>query len=225
MLSESIAAELRQLEARSLTILAEFKSAFESRADIRARAEILRRAHSNSFFGDHALTYFRDFEAPLHGFDVEWGHLDGFHGKHNSDWIVYGLDDLLAFVYRDSSFEALDEDNRKLDLAAIELRDRALDLFSLVEEGATGSVSKIAADIRQSILSAWEDTSAQSYVSRAIKSAPRMTRDSSNISQGMRTPVHVAVLAQLHFLKETADALLLVANSARRVLLGSKLIK
>ena len=41
--------------------------------------------------------------------------------------------------------------------------------------------------------------------------------------QGMRTPVHVATLAQLHFLKESADACSIVANAARRILFASQL--
>lgn len=95
--------------------------------------------------------------------------------------------------------------------------------MNLIEESAGGHLGKIAADARQKISSAFEHASAGEYAKRAINSAPRMTRDSSAISQGMRTPVHVAVLAQLHFLSETADALLLTANSARRILSAAAL--
>lgn len=108
MLAESLAGELRQVETHSLSLLSDFKSVLESRAQIKAQAEILRRAHSGSLFGDHALTYHRDFAPPRHGFDVEWGHLDGFGGKHNEDWIVYSLEELLSFVYGTASFDEVD---------------------------------------------------------------------------------------------------------------------
>lgn len=223
MLSESIIDELRQLEARSLTLLAEFRSTLGERSEMKKRAEILGRSHSNSFFGDHAFTYHRDFGPPPAGFDVEWGHLPSYGGKHNKNWMIYSLEELLQYVYGDASFEQLQERNHQLELAGAELRDRALDLFALVEGDDAGTVSKVASEVSGRIASAWERSSAQKYVSIALQNAPRMTRDSSNISQGMRTPVHVSALGQLHFLNETADALLIVANAARRILLISDL--
>lgn len=223
MLSESITGELRQLEARSLTLYSEFCSAIDECSDIQKRAEILSRSHSNSFFGDHAFTHYKSFEPPPSGFDVEWGHLYGYRTKHNEDWVVYSLEELLKYVYGDASFDEVEERNHGLDKAGVELRDRALDLFALIEDDTNGTLSKVASEVSKNISSIWKRSSAQKYVSNTLQKGPFMTRDTGNASQGMRTPVHVSALGQLHFLKETADALLIVANAARRVLLISEL--
>lgn len=223
MLSDSILSELRQLEARSLTILSDFQSALDESSGIKVRAEELRRSHSNSAFGDHAFTYYRGFRPPPRGFDVDWGHLDGFSGKHNQEWIVYGLEELLGYVYGDTPRDKIEERNRQLHLAALELRDRAFDLLALVEEAAQGTVGSRAAEIRSNIATAWERSSALYYVNQFLKSAPKITRDSSNFLQGMRIPVHVCALAQLHFLEQTKEALSTTANACRRVLLVSEL--
>ena len=169
MLSEAIIVELRQLEARSLSLASEFKSVLDGRSEIRTRAEALRSSHTNSWFGDHALTHYRDFDAPPRGFDVEWGHLIGYAGrKHNSNWIIYGLEPLLEYVYADSCYDAVEEQNRNLELAGAELRDRALDLFAVIEDRNTGSLSKIASEIRLIISSTWERSTANAYVSQAV---------------------------------------------------------
>lgn len=220
MLTESFAGELRQLEARALTLADEFNATATSLSEVRARAETLRRSHSNSFFGDHALTYYRDFEAPTHGFDVEWGHLSGFGGKHNPDWIVYSLDALIRYAYGDSNNEIVEARNQELDLKAKELRDRTLDLLALIKEDASGSFLRVVDDVVKHVSDAFEKSTAQKHAMRALNSAPRMTRDSSNISQGLRTPVHVAALAQVHFVTETGRALSAIANCVRRLQLA-----
>jgi len=225
MISESLATELRQVEASALSLSEEFDSFAGALSELKAKAETLRRCHSNSVFGDHALTYYEDFEPPTRGFDVEWGLLSGFNGAHNPGWITYPLEELLQFVYGGASYDEIDNSSSAFDVRASEVRDRSLDLLSLVEEHATGTVKKISEEISGKIQSAFEGASATEYVRRILNGSPKMTRDSRNMSQGLRTPVHVAALAQLHFVSETAEALRFTANAMRRLLIAAELAR
>ena len=190
---------------------------------MKVRAQKLERSHSHSVFGDHALTYYRDFEAPPRGFDVEWGHLSGFDGSYNPGWLVYRLEDLIAFAYTDLTPQELEAANEDLEQKSTEIRDAVSDLLSLIQDSASGPLKSIASDVAGKIGDAFEEASAGAYAKRVIGGAPRVTRDSRNISQGMRTPVHVALLAQIHFVEETAKALSFTANSVRRILSAARL--
>lgn len=97
----------------------------------------------------------------MHGFDVEWGHLSGFSGKHNEDWIVYGLEELIRFAYGDTNDELVEAQNEGLNTKAKELRDRTLDVLALIQEEASGSFLRIATDVAGEVSSAFETATAQ----------------------------------------------------------------
>jgi predicted nucleotide-binding protein len=223
MIPEPLITELRQLEASSLSLSEEFRRAEERLDGLRSRAETLRKSHSNSFFGDHALTYYKGFEQPPRGFDVEWGHLSGFDGEYNPGWVIHSLDYLIEFAYGDLSYDKIESENDELNTKAKEVRDRTLDVLEIAKVNADPALLRIIEDVVRKVPKAFESASAQSYAAEAIRTAPNITRDSRNLHQGIRTPVHVAALAQIHFLSGTSKALTANANSIRRILQAASL--
>jgi hypothetical protein len=106
---------LRRLEAEALRLAATDLPTDRLHAkqlyDDRLRR--LENSHSRSWFGDHASTYFQDFEAPPSGrtFNVEWGFIASLHRPRNAGWQIYSRDQVRAFVFRDIGEEIFDEVN------------------------------------------------------------------------------------------------------------------
>lgn len=136
MRAHDILDQFRTLETRALELSTQSVAPDlrEVAKTYRARLDQLEAAHSRSWFGDHADTYFDELLPPPAGmsFDVEWGFQPAFHGTRNKGWVTYSREQLRQFVFREIGeeiFNAYIELSEPLERELSSLRDRSLDLL------------------------------------------------------------------------------------------------
>lgn len=167
----------------------------------------LDQSHSGSWFGDHARTYFDGFKAPPDGktFDVEWGFVGGYGIRRNVGWRVYTIDEINRFIF-DGIGEGLNDElvalSEKITSEVEKHKSQMLDLIDFLESKLDKRViERYRSSVQEANLA-----SIGTIVNAALKNAPRMTRDSSEITKGQTVPQHVRF-----------DAILRVCTKNKRV--------
>ncbi len=217
----TLVARLRELEANALRLSAEDMTAFDRARcqTYRSRLDRLDQSHSHSWFGDHASTYYGNFEPPPGGrsFDVEWGFLHGFRGPSNPGWRIFSRKEVMAFVFADIGEDTFDTINTLATRIGEEfsnIRDQALDVLEALSERAP---SKALARYMNSVEGINSYTMAE-YVSDCLASTPNMTRDSEEIAKGKKVPAHVQYLAPIKSLEANQLRLRDIAGTLRKVI-------
>jgi hypothetical protein len=220
---EKLVARLRELEAEALRLVdVDLPTAeIRKRQIYKERLDRLEASHSRSWFGDHASTYYGDFQPPPGGrtFDVEWGFIPGFHGSHNPGWRIFSRDDIRGFVFAGISEEIFYQMESLADHVAEQLsnvRDQALDVVEALS-------SKIQSKALPRYVNALE-THLTPYtivdsINGSAKSTPNITRDSEEIMKGKSVPAHVQYLAPFQSLDVNRKRLRELATTLRKELL------
>jgi hypothetical protein len=203
--SERLVARLRELEAEVLRLGAVDVAASEvgKQKLYRERLDSLSASHSHSWFGDHASTYYADFQAPPGGrsFDVEWGFIPGFNGSHNPGWRIFSRDTIRAFTFADIGEEIFYEmEDLASNLAEqfSNVRDQALDVVEALSKripakGLSRYINVLESEIKPYTV--------LDYINSCAKSTPNISRDSEEIMKGKNVPVHVQYLAPFQSLE------------------------
>lgn len=217
---ERLLARLRELEAEALRLEAQCLSHSEN-STVKTYAERLDRlnnAHSHSWFGDHASTYFDGFTTPARSFDVEWGFVPGFHGSHNPGWNTYSRKDIRGFVFADCGeevFYATDKLAKKIIDDFSNVRDQTLDVLELLE---SNSPSRALTRYKTAIESEIKPFELTEFINGCAKRTPNMTRDSEEIAKGKNVPAHVQYLAPIQSLEINGQRLRDLAVTIRKTI-------
>lgn len=196
-----LAAKLRALEAECLRVadLRLSSSELEKFKIYDDRLEQLNKSHSQSWFGDHSTTYYKDFAAPPggHTFNVEWGFVSGFHGSYNPGWHCYSRDEVRAFAFADIGEDIFESVNRLADDIQEQFRSIHDQVLDVLEVLASTTSSRAIERYTATISADLKPYSIVDYINGRLNSTPNMTRDSEEISKGRTAPVHVQYLAPI----------------------------
>ncbi|WP_217574643.1 TIR domain-containing protein [Mesorhizobium sp. GbtcB19] len=163
------------------------------------RISQLENCHSKSWFGDHSSTYYQGFRSPPSGrsFDVEWGFVPGFNGSHNPGWRIFTREEIREFVFAgvgEEVFHAFYALSDRLHTDFANLHDQVLDALEAAErQFKDASLSRYLTRVREKIT----PYGFGDFVNARLRSVPRMTRDSEEISKGQTVPAHVQYQAAI----------------------------
>jgi predicted nucleotide-binding protein len=219
---EKLVARLRSLEAEALRLASIDlpPSQTDQLTTYQERLEKLEKSHSRSWFGDHASTYFGQFEPPPGGrsFDVEWGFVPGFNGSHNPGWETYSRDEIRKFVFADigeTIFHTMHDLGSQIDEGLSTLRDQALDVLEALTKASPSKAIERYTKTIDSDLAAY---TVPNYISDCAGNTPNMTRDSEEIAKGKNVPAHVQYQAPFQTLDVNRRRLRELASTLRKTI-------
>jgi predicted nucleotide-binding protein len=217
---EKLIGRLRELETEALRLE---KADLSTNDDIkrqtyREKLDQLDKSHSHSWFGDHATTYYENFQAPPRTFDVEWGFIPGFSGSHNPGWRVFSRDEIRAFVFSDIGeeiFFSMDRLAKDVTEQFSNIRDQAIDVL----EALSGAIlSKAILRYHDAIDSKIKPYTIVDYINGCAKSTPNMTRGSEEIAKGKNVPTHIQYYAPFQSLDVNRRRLREFAGTLRKAI-------
>lgn len=178
----------------------------------------MESSHSRSWFGDHSATYYGEFAPPPPGrsFNVEWGFVPGFGGDPNPGWRIYTRDEIRKHVFEgigEDIFHATNKLAQDISGQFTILRDQTLDVLELSKSVEPKAVGRYAVSVEKLT---FYDVS--TFVNDALKSVPRMTRDSQEIAKGQNVPAHVQYSAPLQVVEVNRRRLRELASVIRNVI-------
>jgi len=192
-----------------------------------ARLDRLESSHSQSWFGEHANTYYENFSPPPGGasFDVEWGFIPPYSGRRNSGWRTYSRDELRRYVFDEIGEEIFHVFHNLA--ASFEAK------FSLVREQALDVLEPLSRQINserlnryiQKIETELKSYTPEEYINGRIKTIPRMTRDSVELAKGQVVPIHIQYMSSVKSFEVTKQRTYEFATTLRSIIELSMLIE
>ena len=185
--------------------------------DTQAAAEEVGKAWSGSCLGYQATVYYAALGTPPPGahFSPEWGLRDTFSDGTVGDWMEFGPEDVQSAILVVAGNPDLISLHALRDEMAVQFDVAQLEILSILEpwkadgfvERLCDRLDKMAVDGRARVL--------QTMLPRG----QIMSRDSKAVTQGVRTPPHLSVLADIlcvrHAIDKT-DALSRLSRQAQR---------
>lgn len=171
----------------------------EATKNIVETANEVGNSWSGSWIGYHANVYYEGLESPPAGahFSSEWGNRDAlFNYDTSGDWREYQFEDIKRLIYENAG---------NPDLSSFKkLSDRGKDLFN-EKLPELKSIIETALEIKddsflQKILEELDERkilTARDFI-EAVMPQQYFSRDSLAMSQGLRTPPHISVLADIN---------------------------
>lgn len=184
---------------------------------LREVANQFGRAWSGSCLGHHSCIYYAGFAQPPPGahFSSEWGLMETYCESTTGDWAEYNFDDVRNSIFSSAGVKSLD--------AAEEFAMQAKGIFENAREEFL-SIAIITLEKKSDpfLLRLKEQVEKMKLTSkfdygRAIQPTGKFfTRDMVAMGQGIRTPPHLTVIAELCALKNPSDQCEELAKIMRR---------
>ncbi|HEV8578684.1 MAG TPA: hypothetical protein VGX68_06330, partial [Thermoanaerobaculia bacterium] len=165
------------------------------------------KAWSRSWFGYHANVYYNDLRVPPPGahFSSEWGMNRTFSMGTRGEWVEYDVDKVKQEILRRAGQPDLESARRVATEAGERFEDAKARLTSVLEiektERDDAFISKLLEDATNAIL-----IKPAQVIQHWRPSGTLMSRDSLAMSQGLWTPPHLSLYADLIALKSTKAA-------------------
>lgn len=207
----SIADHVEKLVARSQN-----PDIYEPIQSLSRAANEVGQAWSGSWIGYHAYVYYRDLRSRPPGahFSADWGSrnttvLQGTTG----DWVEHDPELVTRAIHRWAGNPDLDPVEDLTQKLNAEFSIYKTNLLSIVDIETRRSNSTFMADQRKSL--AKLSTVAESDIIKALSPKQLRSRDTLALSQGLWTPPHIQVLAQVSSVQATIKAMKSLADIAR----------
>ena len=187
---------------------------------LRAASERVGRAWSGSWLGYHALVYYDGLAPPPPGahFSQEWGLTQTFSGGTVGRWIEFNADDVRAAVLSAASQPDMGAAYALRDEATRTFEEARLESLSILEPRKVndGFLERIWSQLDKMRLEG------RNGIQRAlVPSGKVMTRDTTALGQGTRTPPHLAILLDVltvdEVLARTEELAVLTAQAGRHM--------
>jgi predicted nucleotide-binding protein len=215
---EDAIAEFREI-AKVLRLFMEGASSVAPTLDeLEEQASEVAKAWSGSWLGYHANVYYRDLSAPPPGahFSSEWGLRETFSPGTRGHWEEFTADAVRAELFRRSGNPDLEPARRRAvtgQALVEEKRDQAASILHTVLKRRDDSfLAKLLEEVNDVKVLTQSD-----YLSYARPHGRLMSRDSLAVSQGLRTPAHLSVVADVAALRSpdvACDELQKIAGKA-----------
>ncbi|MYE22988.1 MAG: hypothetical protein F4Y01_03450 [Gammaproteobacteria bacterium] len=171
--------------------------------DTQAAAEEVGKAWSGSFLGYHATVYYAALTVPPAGahFSPEWGLRDTFADGTVGDWMEFRPEDVESAIQVAAGNPDLISLYALRDEMAVEFDGAQLEMLSILEPWKVDAFVERLYDRL--------DKMAVVGPARVLRTMlPRgqiMSRDSKAVTQGMRKPPHLSVLADILSIRDAID--------------------
>jgi predicted nucleotide-binding protein len=171
-------------------------------AQVERAADQVGKSWSGSPFGHHAFIYYDRYEVPPEDahFSVEWGTLDTFTNTETvGDWRRYSADQTRAFILGRAGVSDLEVQTRIAREASAEFASGKAEILSIVHTLLARRPDTLLAEL-QAQIQATRIYSISDFLKRLIP-RPRFSRDSEAMARGIKTPPHLALLAEVVYLR------------------------
>jgi predicted nucleotide-binding protein len=213
-LSEKLAAHATQLEKIAREAASQRIS--EPLDKLRDMANQVGRAWGGSWIGYQSRVYYANLAPPPPGahFSSEWGFQETFSQDSTGDWAEYTFDGVRDTIFSSAGVSSLKE-IEKFTRQAGEVFQNAREEFLSVavvslENKSDAFLSRLKEQVENLKL-----TSKIDFI-RAIQPRRIMSRDSLAMTQGMHTPPHIDVLAEVCAIKNPLEKCEELAKIMRR---------
>ncbi len=193
--------------------------------ELEAAAKSIGDAASGSWIGYHANVYYTGFRSPEpgHHFSAEWGLMDTFSSSSSSRWEEFAPGAVRAAIFERGGNPDLSPHQAIAAQARLLFAEKRDEVLSILESTERGRADAFVARLREEAQS-MKVFSAVHFV-KSQSPSQVMSRDSTAISQGVWTPPHVEVLADLFSVRQpirlaSARSLLVCRNAPHRTFEG-----
>jgi len=183
-------------------------------------AKEIGKAWSGSWLGYHSRVYYEDFaETPAGArFSQEWGLMDTFAVRETiGKWVEYTFQDVVNVINHlagNPDITGHEKEAAKTQEYFEEAKYAILSCFSRIS--LSRSNDKFIDDLKEKT-EKQKILYAKDFISRLRPSSSIMTRDTTALGQGLQTPPHISVLANMHALRQPLIACGELSKIARRV--------
>jgi hypothetical protein len=191
---------------QDLTVISKELSEFATPARLGEIGRLLRpleqaatdvgKAWSGSWLGHQACIYYADLRPPPPGahFSKEWG-LMGELGDTTGEWCEYAFEEVRALIFKLAHDPDLAAAKRIAYEGVRHIEDKREELLSILESELMVREDPFLERVRDQVKDAKVFT-AEDAARVKRPSGTFMSRDSAAISQGLKTPPHIAVLSE-----------------------------
>jgi predicted nucleotide-binding protein len=178
----------------------------------KSAVEAAAKAFCGSWIGYHSRVYFADLQPPPpgHHFSVEWGLSDSGPG-----WHEYSDDQLYDFLRSQVGSPTLDQLVESITQITEQMKDLREELLSILDACLARGDDPYLAKMKEQVEAARLHP-ARDYLARYQPKGQFMTRDSAALTQGILTPPHIRLLAQLDAVTSGFNLPKLLASFAKR---------
>lgn len=186
-------------------------------SSVQDSAERVGESWSGSWIGYHANVYYAELQPPSAGdhFSVEWG-LMNVSDSGATGWDEYRPDDVRSAIFKLAGGPDLgpyQESARRAGRLVEEKKEELLSILQAVtsekkEDSFLGRLREDAQKIR--------GFSGNDFVKAQQPSGSLWSRDSTAMSQGLRVPPHIAVMAEAFAIRQPFGAVEKLAQIAKR---------
>ncbi|MFN3243685.1 MAG: hypothetical protein ACE37K_19420 [Planctomycetota bacterium] len=190
---ESIAETLQQLVDRC-----ESSEGWKMLDAVEESASDVGRSWSGSWLGYHSCVYYRDLQPPHagHHFSSEWGLQDTMIQYTIGPWQEYKPEDVEQAVFTKAGNPKLDDAREMADAHGRAFDHEQAKVVSILELESSGaesdSLKSFLADARKLAVPKPND-----FVAYMRPAGQLMSRDSLAATQGVKTPPHLKIIAQV----------------------------
>ena len=194
--------------------LPEIKNPLESLEDAATK---VGKSWSGSWLGHHSRIYYKDLQLPPPGahFSQEWGLWRvAFHGT-TGDWSEFNYDDVRNAICKIAGNPNLKPAEDLYEKVSSILEDKRAELISLLTTELEGRDDSFIDGLKKKAeeIKAFHSSD---YIRHLRPSGQFVSRDRVAIDQGLKTPPHFAVLAEIMAIRNLAEVCEHLANVAKR---------
>lgn len=165
--------------------------------------EDVSKSFSGSWLGYHSCVYYRGFNRPPAGavFSPEWGLMDAMSMGSIGDWVTYQHDYVIDYIYNEANNIDLDDYGTSSQKAEAVFETCKSDALSLIYSNKENiKEDKFFTDLIEKI----EKTvviQENQYLSLCRPHGKFMSRDMNAVTNGIKTPPHIAILCDVMAIK------------------------
>ena len=170
--------------------------------DLWRAAEQVGKSSSGSWFGYHANVYYKQLQQPPPGayFSGEWGNMGTFVPERTTgEWVEYDRNEVEKAINELANNPNMEPARAYGEEAAELFRRQQRNALSIIEILMGNMESRFIAEIREEIDQLSMPTDSQFI--QHISPKTIWSQDRRAMSQGIRTPPHVLILAQIHVIR------------------------
>ena len=180
-------------------------------------AEEVGRTWSGSWIGDHASTYYRNFQVPPSGanFSQEWGSIPAPFNPTVGDWIVFDPVFISEAVFERAGNPNMDSANEFHIISAREFDTQKLNSISILEVYLSVQEDTFIIELKALIDSLTRPTFQGELGRWSPKN--RVTRDLSALSQNNQiVPPHISIRSQVRVIRGVLEVVASLASLSKQ---------
>lgn len=200
----TLAEDLNRIESTLLALKKEFvKKRNDASLDRLSKAiNDAQRAFSGSWLGHHSRIYYKDFKAPPPGahFSSEWGMNSAYGRGTKGEWVEYDGDEVYELLKAQAGSPSLSTLIRHADSLVDRASQPREELTSILDACLSHGEDAYLATMKKRVENA-RPRPVEHYLKPYEPKGQLFSRDTTAISNGIQTPPHFQVLAQVEAIK------------------------